>query len=195
MFLGKAPKTYNSQITSLRRFIRDYLKAPDCIVSFKMAPVDYSSKTFNLPTKEQLKLAFKALPTDEMKALFLFTATTGLRKSEVLNLTADKIDFKTRAVIPKHFNRVKRSGITFYSAETETWLNKHLTSKQTEAVEQKLFTLSDRQQTKLWKTATKAAELKSVHKSLEFGSAWKWVNKAYLIGLWIFFKAEHPEVY
>ena len=42
-FLNKAPKTYNSQITSLRRFIRDFLHAPECIVSFKMAPVDYKS--------------------------------------------------------------------------------------------------------------------------------------------------------
>jgi integrase len=167
MFLGKAPKTYNSQITSLRRFIRDFLKAPECIVSFKMAPVDYSNKTFNLPTKEQLKLAFEELPTDEMKALFLFTATSGLRKSEVLNLTADKIDFKTRAVIPKHFNRVKRSGITFYTEETEIWLNKHLTSKQTE--EQKLFTLSDRQQTKLWKTASKATGVKISPQILRVG--------------------------
>lgn len=83
-YLCKAPKTYNSQITYLRRFIREYLKAPECIVAFKMAPVDFSGKTFNLPTKEQLKLAFEALPTDEMKALFLFTATTGLAKVRYL---------------------------------------------------------------------------------------------------------------
>jgi len=50
-YLTKAPKTYNSQITYLRKFIRDFLQAPECIVKFKMAPVDYSGKTFNLPTK------------------------------------------------------------------------------------------------------------------------------------------------
>jgi integrase len=131
-YLCKASKTYNSQITYLRRCIRDFLKAPECIVAFKMAPVDFSGKTFNLPTKAHLKLAFEVLPTDEMKALFLFTANPGLRKSEILDLAKDKIDFKTRAVIPQHFTRVKRSGITFYTEETEVWLNKMLTSKVTE---------------------------------------------------------------
>jgi integrase len=117
------------------------LQAPECIVKFKMAPVDYSGKTFNLPTKEQLKLAFEALPTEEMKALFLFTATTGLRKSEILELTKDKVDFKTRAVIAQHFTRVKRSGITFYSDETEIWLNKMLALKPSEG--QTLFSISE----------------------------------------------------
>ncbi len=157
-YLCKAPKTYNSQITYLRRFIRDFLKAPECIVAFKMAPVDFSGKTFNLPTKAQLKLAFEALPTDEMKTLFLFTATTGLRKSEILKLTKDKVDFKTRAVIPQHFTRVKRSGITFYSEETEIWLNKILASQSSE--HQTLFNISDRQRKKLWMTATKVAKVK-----------------------------------
>ena len=39
-YIPKAAKTYNTQITSLRRFIRDFLKLPDFIMSFKMAPVD-----------------------------------------------------------------------------------------------------------------------------------------------------------
>jgi len=174
-YLCKAPKTYNSQITYLRRFIRDYLKAPECIVAFKMAPVDFNGKTFNLPTKAQMKLAFEALPTDEMKALFLFTATTGLRKSEILDLTKDKIDFKTRAVIPQHFTRVKRSGITFYSEETEIWLNKMLASQSSE--HQTLFNISDRQRKKLWLTATKVAKVKitpqilRVWFSMEMGDA------------------------
>jgi intergrase/recombinase len=157
-YLTKAPKTYNSQITYLRRFIRDFLQAPECIVKFKMAPVDYSNKTFNLPTKEQMKLAFEALPTEEMKALFLFTATSGLRKSEILDLAKDKVDFKTRAVIPQHFTRVKRSGITFYSDETEIWLNKMLALRPSEG--QTLFSISERQCKKLWRTATKASKVK-----------------------------------
>ena len=157
-YLTKAPKTYNSQITYLRRFIRDFLQAPECIIAFKMAPVDFSGKTFNLPTKEQLKLAFEALPTDEKKALFLFTATSGLRRNEILDLTKDKIDFKTRAVVPKHFTRVKRSGITFYTDETEIWLDKMLASKSSE--NQTLFSISERQRKNLWRMASKVAKVK-----------------------------------
>ncbi len=131
-YLSKAPKTYNTQLTYLRRF-RDFLKAQECIASFKMVPVDFTGKTFNLPNKVQLKHVVEALPTNEMKALFLFTATTGLRKSEILDLTKDKVDFKTRAVIPQHFTRVNRRDITFYTAKTETYLNKILASKTIES--------------------------------------------------------------
>ncbi len=85
-YLTKAPKSTTAKQLS-PQFHQRFLRATECIVDFKMAPVDYSGKTFNLPTKEQMKSAFEALPTDEMKALFLFTATTGLRKSEILDLT------------------------------------------------------------------------------------------------------------
>jgi hypothetical protein len=39
-YLEKKPKTYNSQITALRRFICDFLKKKEMIESFKMAVVD-----------------------------------------------------------------------------------------------------------------------------------------------------------
>jgi hypothetical protein len=43
--------------------------------------------------KPQLKTAFEALPTDEMKALFLFTATR-VAQERILALNSGKIDFK-----------------------------------------------------------------------------------------------------
>lgn len=157
-YLTKAPKTYNTQITNLRRFIRDFLQSPQDIVSFKMAPVDYMGRNLVLPTKSQMKLAFDALKGNDAKTAFLFFATTGLRKNEILTLNIDKLNLETRAVIPQHFTRVKRSGITFYSTETETWLKNYLSEG--DAKEGTLFNFTYQKWSSLWKTATKAAGIK-----------------------------------
>jgi integrase len=128
-YISKAPKTYNTQITYLRRFIRDFLHSPQDIVSFKMAPVDYMGRNLVVPTKAQMKLAFDALKGDDAKTAFLFFATTGLRKTEILTLNVDKINLETRAVIPQHFTRVKPIGhisvanVTNIRATTKTRRN------------------------------------------------------------------------
>jgi hypothetical protein len=59
-YIDKAPKTYNSQITDLRRFIRDFLRREDLIKSFKMAPVDEAQQLTDIPTTKQLKRGFEA---------------------------------------------------------------------------------------------------------------------------------------
>jgi site-specific recombinase XerD len=157
-YMGKSHRTYNGQLTSLRRFIRDFLHAPASILDFKLAPIDLIGKNIPMPSKEQLKKGFDALIDDGEKALFLFTATTGLRRSEIMCLTKDKIDFKLRSVIPQHFTRVKRSGITFFSSETEFWLNKYLTSRKTENI--RVFPLNDERCKRLWKRASLAAGIR-----------------------------------
>ena len=124
-YLNKAPKTYNQQITSLRRFIRDFLGAGHIISSFKLAPVDEPKESTDV-TKAQVRKGFYAQKDALSKAIYLFTATTGLRKSEILSLLKDDVDFKSRAVRPRHFTRKKRSGITFYNKETEKWLKEYL---------------------------------------------------------------------
>ena len=124
-YFNKAPKTYNQQITSLRRFIRDFLGAGHIISSFKLAPVDEPKESTDV-TKAQVRKGFYAQKDALSKAIYLFTATTGLRKSEILSLLKTDVDFKTRAVRPRHFTRKKRSGITFYNKETEKWLKEYL---------------------------------------------------------------------
>jgi site-specific recombinase XerD len=160
-YLTKAPETYNGQITTLRRFVRDFLGFPELIMSFKMAPVDAAMLNCNhvqLPSKLQLRNGFEALHDTEGKAIYLFTATTGLRKSEIYDLTKAKVDFKLRAVVPQHYTRVKRSGITFYNVEAETWLNQYLTERHDSDL--KMFVVSDRKWRMIWKTASEAAGIK-----------------------------------
>jgi len=156
-YLDKAPKTYNQQLTSLRRFIRDFLGAGSLIASFKMAPVDEPKESTDI-TKDQVRKGFKAQPDTLSKAIYLFTATTGLRKGEILSLLKENVDFKTRTVRPKHFTRKKRSGITFYNKETEKWLKKYLNERKDD--DPRLFVISDRKWKKVWKRATEAAGVK-----------------------------------
>jgi integrase len=154
-YIVKKPKTYNSQITSLRRFIKDYLRAPDVVMSFKMAAVDEWHFNENLPSREQVKKGFEGLRNTRARALYLFTASSGLRKGEILNVLKSQIDMKTRSVIPKHFTRKKRSGITFYNEEAAFWLEKYLNERKDGS--EKVFPISDRAWRRVWTRASKNA--------------------------------------
>ena len=163
-YIPKAAKTYNTQITSLRRFIRDFLQVPKLVMSFKMAPVDEWAFVKELPSKSQIRLGFEGLGETKAKAIYLFTATTGLRRGEILSLQKSQVDFDLRSVIPKHFTRKKRSGITFFNAETAFWLQKYLTKRNGNS--QKLFVVSDRQWKKIWREASKSAGVSITSKVL-----------------------------
>ena len=156
-YMCKSSRTYNAQLTSLRRFVRDFLHAPESILDFKMAPIDLLGKNITLPSKEQLRKGFEALTDDGERALYLFTLSTGLRRSEIMGLTKDKIDFKIRSVIPLHFTRVKRSGITFFNSETEEYLNRYLALKPND---DKVFKLYAKKCKLLWRKASVAAGVK-----------------------------------
>jgi integrase len=163
-YIPKAAKTYNTQITSLRRFVRDFLKLPDLIMSFKMAPVDVWSFAKELPTEEQIKKGFEGLAEVRAKAVYLFTASTGLRKGEILALMKNQVDFKTHVVIPMHFTRKKRSGITFFNSEAAIWLENYLSSRADDS--ERLFVVSDRQWKKIWKQASESAGVSVTSKVL-----------------------------
>jgi integrase len=162
-YLNKAPKTYNQQITSLRRFLRDFLGVGEIISSFKPAPVDEPKESVDL-TRAQVRKGFYAQKDALSRAIYLFAATTGLRKSEILNLLREDVDFKNRAVKPRHFTRKKRSGVTFYNDETERWLKEYL--KERSDNDLRLFIISDRKWKEIWKRASEAAGVKITAQTL-----------------------------
>jgi integrase len=104
------------------------------------------------------------LKSVKAKAIYLFVATTGLRKGEILSLQKNQVDRKTCTVIPKHFTRKKRSGITFYNSETAAWLSKYMYERKDDS--EKLFSISDRTWKKIWKDASKNACVKITSKVL-----------------------------
>ena len=157
LYLNKAPRTYNNIIDALKAFIGRYLGRTDLLNGLKHTYVPDNFERL-LPTKEQLKKGFEALDTDKERAIYLFLATTGLRRSEVLNLTKDDMDFETRCVKSKHDTRTKRAGVAFYNEECENYLKKYLDSRKDDS--KKLFRIGYRQFLQIWKKASKAAEFK-----------------------------------
>jgi len=157
LYVEKAPRTYNNIIDALKAFIGRYLGKTDLLNGLKhtYVPENYERQ---LPTKEQLSKGFEALETDKERAIYLFFATTGLRRSEVLNLTKDDVDFETRCVKAKHDTRTKRAGVTFYNRECEECLRKYLDSRKDDS--NRLFRIGYRQFLQLWKKASRAAEFK-----------------------------------
>ena len=163
-YIPKAAKTYNAQVSSLRRFIRDFLQVPRLIMSFKMAPVDEWAFAKELPSKRQIRFGFEGLKETIDKAIYLFIASTGLRKGEILSLQRNQDDFMLRSVIPNHFTRKKRSEITFFNIETTACLQKYLRNRKDNSP--RLFVVSDRQWKKILRIASKNAGVSITSKVL-----------------------------
>jgi len=64
------------------------------------------------------------------------------------------VNFETLAVVPKHFTRKKRSGITFYNEEASVCLQKYLSERKDNS--EKLFVISDR----AWRRIRREASMK-----------------------------------
>jgi len=139
---------YKNVLGALKVFFRDFLNRPGVVASFKFPRPAFKPKI--VPTKEELQRFFDALDSDFAEALFLFYASSGLRKGEVLGLTVGDVDFEKRMVVPNgHTGVNKRSYISFYNREAEEALNN------LRSVDQRLFSISDRQYKKIWKNAKK----------------------------------------
>jgi integrase len=143
-----APATVAGVIKTLKVFYRDFLGCPSLVDSFRFPHIPFKPKI--VPSKDDLLKFFDALDSEFAEALFLFYASSGLRKSEVLGLTVGDVDFEKRMVVPHgHTGVNKRSYVSFYNREAEEALNK------LELDGDKLFNVSDRQYKKIWKNAKK----------------------------------------
>ncbi|MBT8172315.1 hypothetical protein KJN74_05545 [Candidatus Bathyarchaeota archaeon] len=88
-----APTTYKNILSSLKRYYRDYLEIKELFDSFKFPQIAF--KPISVPTKREPQDFYFALETPRSRTLFLFYASSGLRKSEVLNLNRFKnIEYK-----------------------------------------------------------------------------------------------------
>jgi integrase len=118
---NKSRKTYGNYLCTMKLLFRDYLKHPEMVNDFKFPSVTLRPKT--LPSKEQLKTFFHALPDEKYHIIFLALVSSGLRISELLSTDIDK---KNRMLVPKsHDGKNKKGWISFYNDETEEILNKY----------------------------------------------------------------------
>jgi len=114
------PRTYRWFLCAIKVFCRDYLKKAEWVQTLKFPRIDLKLIT-RLPSKEELKQFFNALPHDKAKAIFLLYCSSGLRKSEIFNAT---INSETRAITPNNHEQysTKNSYVSFYNKETENLL-------------------------------------------------------------------------
>jgi integrase/recombinase XerD len=144
-FSEKNPYVYKIVLAAMKRFFRDFLKRADVVEDLRFPKYPFEPK--KIPSKEELKEFYKLLEDDRERALFLMFATTGLRRSEVLNLKIEDIDFEKRMVIPKaHYGRTKRAWVSFFNEECQEVLKRYLATRKDK--NPKLFPLA---RATLWK--------------------------------------------
>ena len=151
--LNCSDAVYKNVLGSLKVFFRDFMNRHEVVASFKFPRSPFKIK--RIPSKEDLQRFYRALDSDMERALFLFYASTGLRRNEVLSLTAKDVDFEQRMVIPNcHNGTTKNSYVSFYNNETEEVLSK------IEIGSGRVFPYSDRQYKKLWNRARERTDLR-----------------------------------
>jgi integrase len=118
------PYTYSNMLKALRRFLRDFLGRPDLIQGFRFPTRNPGLK--RVPNKDELRRFYEAIDDIEERAIFLLLASSGLRRSEALNLRLSDVDFEKRMLIPNHDSKTKKSYLTFYNEECEGVLKQWL---------------------------------------------------------------------
>jgi len=137
---------YRNTLAAFKRFFRDFLELPEIVATFRFPQSQFKPKV--VPSKEELCRFYEALDSEVSEALFLFYASTGLRRNEVLTLTVEDVDFSKRMVVPNcHRGSSKFSYVSFYNEEAEAALNRISIGNN------RLFQISERQYRKIWRKA------------------------------------------
>jgi integrase len=148
---GYSAAYYKNALMAIKVFFRDYMEKTELVESFRFPHQVYKPK--HIVSKEDLKIFYEAIETPKEKALFLLYATSGLRRQEILSLTADDIDFKKRMITPNnHLGETKKSWCSFYNEEAEQALNEYLATKN-HSRSKRIFPMQRYEVVKLWKTA------------------------------------------
>lgn len=150
-------ESHKDYLSSLNRFLRDYLGL-SVMDSFR-----YPKKNWKIrwvPSKKELRKFYETLLDIRSKAIFLFYATTGLRKMEVLSLRLSDVDFDRRMVIPrKRSSRTKHTFVTFYNEECEKVLREYLSNRK-ERSSDRLFAISHEKFCEIWRTGYEKTDIK-----------------------------------
>ncbi len=107
--------TYGNHVKALRVFFRGYLKS-DAAEGFKIPQPNQGY--VEVPSKEELRRFYNALPDWRSKALFLFYATSGRRRNEILNLDLKDVDFEQKMLAPiDEESQTKHTWFSFFNGE------------------------------------------------------------------------------
>jgi integrase len=142
--------TYGNALKPLKGFFRNFMRMPEVVGSFKFkkAPLE----PVIVPSKEELQKFYSTLRTPIARALFLMYASSGMRKTELLSLSRDDVDWEKRMIVPKnHTGETKRSWVAFFNAEAEEALKEYLATRKDSSP--KLFRVSLHTFLGIWKYA------------------------------------------
>jgi integrase len=103
-------------IGALRVFFRDFLDR-EVMDAFEMP--SKSAKPTDVPSKDDLQTFYEALENPKYKTAFLFAVTSGLRSSELCQLTMDDIDEDKWMLVPDKESSTKETWLTFYNHEAK----------------------------------------------------------------------------
>jgi integrase/recombinase XerD len=163
----KSPYTYANALTAMKIFVGDFLKKKNIVESFRFPSIPYKMK--KIPSKAELKGFYSKLGTVREKAMFKMFLTTGLRKSELLELKMGDIDFEKRMIRPSKSTRTKTQGLTFYTPEAELGLKRHLSTRKGLTPESKVFDIG---RAKLGDTFTRASRDSGIHLTPQMLREW-----------------------
>jgi integrase len=147
----KNPYTYNNYLKSFIAYSR-YIGVP---FRFKFAQVD--PKLRLLPTKKQLSEFYNLLDTDYERLLFIGYASSGLRRTELLEMKMKDIDFDNHAFIPNHNSTTKHSYYSFYNKEFEKVLPSWIRQRYPKS--EKLFCISGTSKSMIFYMANKKSDI------------------------------------
>jgi len=107
--------TYGNYVKALRVFFREYLRSDEA-ERFKVPQASF--RYVKVPSKEELRLFYEALPDWRSKALFLFYASSGRRRDEILDLDMKDVDFELRMLRPLcEESQTKHTWFSFFNEE------------------------------------------------------------------------------
>ncbi|WP_436935440.1 integrase [Halovenus marina] len=103
-------------LSAVRVFFREYVES-EIADSFKLPTTSPNPTT--VPTKADLQTFYDAIENPKYQTIFLMYATSGLRSSELVELTIDDINEDDRMLIPENDSAVKQTWVSFYNEEAE----------------------------------------------------------------------------
>jgi len=116
--------TYRNILSTLKIYFRDFLRMPYLVEGFRFPKIAFMPKS--IPSKDEINVFFNAINNLRDRTIFLFFASSGLRRHELLEINLSDVDFNKRMLTPKSSGTTKLTWISFYNKEAEQLLNEYL---------------------------------------------------------------------
>ncbi|MCX8181490.1 MAG: integrase [Candidatus Methanomethyliaceae archaeon] len=160
------PFTYNNYLKSLRVYFRDFLGKPEVVRTFRFCRAEPLPP--RLYSKKELQEFFFELDAEKERALFLMYATSGRRRSEVLDLEISQVDLEESAILPNKLTTTKRTWYSFFNEECQEALEDYLKVRQDPKRGGKLFPFRQSYRSAIFRIAQHKTGMHITPKSLRF---------------------------